>query len=293
MNPSSPRAWHEKITHKTSQPLNIIISSLEEGYPAHWHKEFEIVYILGDGMQIAVGGQTFDLRHRDILLINSCEVHQNFANPDGCAKIILQLGTAPFGSYGEQVFNQRILQPHLSFDDNTTMMETAPGVMHRALEQQILEIKQEWDHKQNGYELVIHARMHDLMTLLVRDVDREAYTGEALTKRKIRLEQLDRLEGVLKYMESNPEHSLTLKEAAEISGYSLYHFSRLFKEATGLTYVDYVNAFRAHYAGQLLLGSEMSITEAAYRAGFNSIETFNRVFKKVNGCTPTLYRSKI
>ncbi|MFC3745327.1 helix-turn-helix domain-containing protein [Paenibacillus sp. GCM10012306] len=289
----SIRAWHEKIRHKTSQPLNIIISSLEEGYPAHWHKELEIVYILGEGMQIGIGGEIYTLRTRDILLINSCEVHQNFANPNGCAKIILQLDKLPFGVWGDLIFNQKILLPHLrpaiTDDQNNSWQVT----LHGELERLILDIHREWEGKSDGFELIITARMHDLMALLLRLVPREVYSKEALAKRKIRLEQLDRLEGVLNHIENHPGSEMTLKQAADISGYSIYHFTRLFKEATGVTFVDYINIFRANYAGQLLLGSDMSITEAAYRAGFNSIETFNRVFKKVNGCTPTLYRSKI
>ncbi|MFE4711437.1 helix-turn-helix domain-containing protein [Paenibacillus sp. NPDC056722] len=293
MAPPSIRVWHEKIRHKTSQPLNIIISSLEEGYPAHWHKELEIVYILGEGMQIGIGGEIYTLRTRDILLINSCEVHQNFANPNGCAKIILQLDKLPFGAWGDLIFNQKIVQPQLRPAVTDEQTNTWQATLHGELERLILNIQREWEGQSDGFELVINARMHDLMALLLRQVPREIYSKEALTKRKIRLEQLDRLEGVLNHIENHPGSEMTLKQAADISGYSIYHFTRLFKEATGVTFVDYINIFRANYAGQLLLGSDMSITEAAYRAGFNSIETFNRVFKKVNGCTPTLYRSKI
>ncbi|MFF2910547.1 helix-turn-helix domain-containing protein [Paenibacillus sp. NPDC057934] len=293
MAPPSIRAWHEKIRHKTSQPLNIIISSLEEGYPAHWHKELEMVYILGEGMQIGIGGEIYTLRTRDILLINSCEVHQNYANPNGCEKIILQLDKLPFGAWGDLIFNQKIVQPHLGPAVTNEQINTRQIALHGELERLILDIQREWEGQSDGFELVINARMHDLMALLLRQVPREIYSKEALAKRKIRLEQLDRLEGVLNHIENHPGSELTLKQAADIAGYSIYHFTRLFKDATGFTFVDYINAFRAKHAGQLLLGSDMSITEVAYRAGFNSIETFNRVFKKVNGCTPTLYRSKI
>jgi AraC-like DNA-binding protein len=289
----SIRAWHEKISSKTSQPLNIIISSIEDGYPAHWHRELEIVYILGDGMQIGVDGRIYTLHTRDILIINSCEVHQNYANPNGCAKIILQLDKQPFGVYGDLIFNRKILQPHILPSYSGAPLVTDQSTLHKALERQILAISQEWNDKSDGFELVINARIHDLMAVLLRDVPQEAYAREDLAKRKIRLEQLDRLEGVLEQIENHPEANLSLQQAADISGYSTFHFTRLFKEATGFTFVDYANAFRVNYTEKLLLESDMSITEVAYKAGFNSIETFNRVFKKVTGCTPSIYRSKI
>jgi len=290
---SSSRAWHEKINRSSNQPFNIIVSSLEEGFPAHWHKELELVYILRDSMQIGIGGEIYNLQTRDILLINSCEVHQNFANPNGCMKIILQLDKQPFGAYGDFIFNRKVLQPHITPSATGQLTDNNQSHLHRELERQILDICSEWEGKSDGFELVINARVHDLMVVLLREVPQKAYTKEALSKRKIRLEQLDRLENVLKHIESHPEDDISLKQAADISGYSAFHFTRIFKEATGFTFVDYVNVFRVNYASQLLMVSDMRITEAAYGAGFNSIETFNRVFKKVNGCTPTVYRSKI
>ncbi len=140
-----------------------------------------------------------------------------------------------------------------------------------------------------GYKLASKARIHDLSAVLIRYMPMEAYLPE---ERTIRLQQLERLDTVCKYIEQNYHTDITLEQAAKVCGFSLHHFSRFFKETAGMNFVHYVNAFRIDKAKLLLQDREASITDIAYQVGFNSIETFNRVFKKLNNCTPTVYRSK-
>ena len=59
-----------------------------------------------------------------------------------------------------------------------------------------------------------------------------------------------------------------------------------------MTLNEYLNSVRVKKAEEYLLDMDISITEAAYMSGFNSIQTFNRVFKKIKGCTPTEYRKR-
>jgi AraC-like DNA-binding protein len=117
----------------------------------------------------------------------------------------------------------------------------------------------------------------------------EAYSLQEKTKR---LEQMERLDKVLKYIENDYGSEISLQSAAEVSGFSVTYFSRFFKEATGTNFVDYVHTFRANVAMSMLSNNDESVTEIAFRSGFNSIETFNRVFKKVTGSTPSVFRSK-
>ena len=83
---------------------------------------------------------------------------------------------------------------------------------------------------------------------------------------------------------------LSVEDLASRAGFSVYHFSRLFKENTGMTCHNYLVARRIIYAKTLLVDDTIPITEIAMRSGFNSIATFNRLFKAQIGYTPTEYR---
>ncbi|RXZ79794.1 AraC family transcriptional regulator [Paenibacillaceae bacterium] len=275
MNP-----WHEKITLKTDNPLRIIVGHEEAGMPSHWHEEIEIVHILEGHLHIAINDDTYALRSRDILLISSCAGHRFYPNPAGCGKIILQIGKSVFGDYSDGVLGRRFTSPLLTPEDE----------LHGKLEPIIHAILHEWGEGGEGFELVIKARIHDLGAVIIRSVPMEAYSQQERTRQ---LEQLERLRNVMSHIEQDYASGITLQQAADLAGYSPTYFSRFFKEVTGTGFVDYVNEFRASVAMSLLQSSYgESVTDIAFQAGFNSIETFNRVFKKVSGLTPSQFRNK-
>lgn len=79
---------------------------------------------------------------------------------------------------------------------------------------------------------------------------------------------------------------------AALAGFSKFHFSRLFKQYTSLTFNEYLNHRRLKAAEELLAAPDLSITEIALRSGYASLSTFNRLFKQIKHCTPTEYRAK-
>ena len=95
---------------------------------------------------------------------------------------------------------------------------------------------------------------------------------------------------VLKYIDTNYMNDITLDQLADVAGYSKYHFSRIFKQYSSMSYLRYINARRTKAAEQLLLGPEMPITEVAMRSGFRSLTTFNRIFKEIKHCTPSDFK---
>jgi len=100
------------------------------------------------------------------------------------------------------------------------------------------------------------------------------------------------IQPVLEILVTQPETKLSLEEAAKIACMSYSNFSRTFKQLIGYSYVDYCNIMRVQHAEELLIGSDLSVTEIAQKLNFGSINYFNRVFKKFNGNTPMQYRKK-
>ena len=66
--------------------------------------------------------------------------------------------------------------------------------------------------------------------------------------------------------------------------------SRLMKQRTGKSFVDFVNDYRIGFAARWLTETKQTIAEIAFRCGFYNISNFNRIFRKIKGCTPGEYR---
>ena len=94
------------------------------------------------------------------------------------------------------------------------------------------------------------------------------------------------------YMEANLKNPITMSEAADAAGYSLYHFSRIFNQATGHSPYDYVIRRRLSEAARELINTDKKIIDIAFDAGFESLRTFNRTFFRFMKDTPSKYRKK-
>ncbi len=92
------------------------------------------------------------------------------------------------------------------------------------------------------------------------------------------------------YIQENCHRDLSLDEVSRKMDLSPYYFSKLFKEETGTTFVEYMTGLRIQRAQELLLMEEHSMKEICARVGYSDPNYFSRIFKKNTGMTPTEYR---
>lgn len=88
------------------------------------------------------------------------------------------------------------------------------------------------------------------------------------------------------------DQNLCLTTAADYLGTSIYVVSRLFKEATGKGFKEYVTDKRLELARERLETTNMNVSEIAAMAGFENAVYFSNIFKSKYGLAPTLYRKK-
>lgn len=95
----------------------------------------------------------------------------------------------------------------------------------------------------------------------------------------------------ISYMEQHYREGVTVEELAAVSNMSLSRFFPNFRNATGVTPIEYMNHYRVSRAIILLMNnSELSIENISEQVGFESSAYFRRVFKNVTGRTPREYR---
>jgi AraC-like DNA-binding protein len=86
---------------------------------------------------------------------------------------------------------------------------------------------------------------------------------------------------------------LSLTQVASAVNMSAFYFCKTFKKATGMTFTDYLARVRIEKVKNLLLNPHKRVSEAAYEAGFQSLSQFNRVFRRIAGESPTVYRERL
>jgi YesN/AraC family two-component response regulator len=85
--------------------------------------------------------------------------------------------------------------------------------------------------------------------------------------------------------------TIGLNDVAREARLSRFHFCRLFRAETGMSFHEYLNDLRVRQAKLLLANRFLRISEIAYTVGFNDLSHFDRTFRKKVGRSPTEYRA--
>jgi len=109
--------------------------------------------------------------------------------------------------------------------------------------------------------------------------------------RRLKAAAIRRMTVAIDYIESRFANDLSLAELSAYVGISKYHFLRTFKQASGMTPHQYVLGRRLRTAAAALRATRKPVARIALDHGFGDLSTFNHLFGRVMGSTPTTYRS--
>ncbi len=274
---------HEKGIFTKEFPFRLAINEqVDFIYPVHWHDAIELLYVEKNSFSITVNNGGFDLEEEDILFIANGDTHGFSTENNTGRRIFIQFDTSAFNSLG----SSSIIKPFIS---NTFKISHSDAPFHGKLKDHILSIMDSYDRKEFGYQLFLSARIYDILAIISSFLaDRAIPQSGTSTVRKIH--GLDRLSEAFKYIEANFMNDISLSDVAKAVGFSDFYFSRLFKDVTEKNFSRYLNEYRVKQAEYYLIKSGMSVSDIAYTVGFNSLVTFNRSFKSIKGCSPSIYK---
>ena len=86
------------------------------------------------------------------------------------------------------------------------------------------------------------------------------------------------------------DEKLSLNTAAHVANISANHFSALFSQNMGKTFIEYITALRMDKAKEYLRCTSMRSSEIAGEVGYKDAHYFSYLFKKTQGMTPSEYR---
>lgn len=102
-----------------------------------------------------------------------------------------------------------------------------------------------------------------------------------------------KLDKIIAYINRHYVRDIPLEEVASFAAMNPASFCRFFKYKTGKTFKEYVIEMRVGYACKLLAAEHQTVAQICFRSGFDSLSHFNRCFRKVTGCSPTLFRARL
>ncbi|GFI22657.1 transposon Tn10 TetD protein [Lachnospiraceae bacterium] len=273
---------YETIMYRSLNGIRLYHNRENEDYPVHWHRALEIIMPYRNTYSIKITNQSITLEEGDILLIPPGELHALSYSPNG-ERLIAQLDFSAINQLGGMDSLIHLSHPFMLLRKNDN-----PDFM-KELSYCLSEIEREYFANDLFAETAIYSLYLRFFTLLGRSTVNAAVKFPDIAPSK-QHEYLEKFMAVCNFINDHCTEDLTVDELAIRAGFSKSHFSRLFKQFTGMTCYAYLINKRIAYAERLLISPTLSIMDAAMQSGFNSLCTFNRIFKSVKDCTPSQYR---
>lgn len=260
------------------------INEETENYTPHWHTAIEIIMPLENLYTVRLDKQECVLQEGDILIIPPGTLHELIAPASGYRVILLVNYTTLSRFPGFSMLSSLLTNPILIGPGKAGSNDA-----YEFSRDMLLSIVDIYANDEPYWSLHINALF---LQLLIELNYWHTYSNKMLPqfssgKQK---EYIQKFNAVFDYIDHNYMEDLSLETVADAAGFSKFHFSRLFKQFTNMSFNEYLNTRRIQEAVALLSSQEMTITEVALMSGFPSISTFNRVFRNLKHCTPTEFR---
>lgn len=229
---------------------------------SHWHMEHKLIACREGSAQVMLDDTMFNITQQQCIFCHSGCVHYISASPDSLLLVCL--------------FNEKMYDPITSpFALENPVFEDRYGILPK-----LSEIRHELQNQPIFFECRTEAMIGEILV--------DVFRGEPLRKAQWQFSDvITRYKQLLNHIDLEYEH-ITYQNAVQFMNMSDAYFSRYFKRQAGMTFSQYLNVVRIEKAVQLLDSAPtMKITDVMLRCGFNTIRSFNRVFREVTGFTPT------
>lgn len=282
------------ITAITYQPQQLMICVLHEKSDADtlWAQISAVLYsAMGQEYRVCPGTmveQVTDLRASYLRsLARTSENEENGPEPENAVTRAIQQFAESLETGNVTLIRNSLEMVESQLAATKESEQHKTYYCYKLMNTYLAKAKNMRNYKMEAEHLITFGDEKQLFEMLHQSVERfcvQNAKAEQVTAGRLRTE-------LLAYIETNFNNkNLSLVMVADHLNTSVYIATRLFKEATGKNFKDYVLDKRMEYAQELLKTTTMKIAEISGMAGFESAEYFSSVFKSRYGMTPTRYR---
>ncbi len=266
--------------------FNMSTGYKERRYKMHWHSYGEIMLVgPGDTNIYKVNQSIYELVPGDFVLIWPMEMHE-VIDADREQALVIQFSNAFMNSLFDL---QRIM--HFYRNLHVICINSHPELV---AELTVIANKMKDVFFGDGPNRELRCCMLLMEFMHTLDMHRGEYSEDPGEEEQNSYSDdvMRRMMSVAEYIKSNlTADDLSQGTMAEMAGVSKDYFSRIFKNVTGMNYSKWLNMIRLEKATEMLTLDDRSLTEVAMLSGFQSIPSFNRVFRSEKGMTPSEYRA--
>ena len=271
----------EEIEYRALSGISITYENAPTHYRAHWHNAAEFMVILKDHCVFRIGDQEYRASKGDLVLIWPREIHEIISTPEE--------GTA-FIQFSPTLLEQNLdLVSIYRLITRCHIIEAAkaPDVTE-AVADKLSKIREIFETHEYLGETKCKVLIYEILLRISGYVIRER--GQQFGEKDLIGPYWSYIRKICSYIVEHSSEKLTETDVADAVGLSPFYFSKLFRKYMQTSFPAYLSGIRVRTAIRLLADEDLTITDCAFQAGFQSTTTFNKAFRDTTGYSPREYR---
>lgn len=270
----------EKTTYEDDFPISIRIMHVSE-YPAHYHLDHEIVYVLNGSIRLKNGSSSYILEEGDVFTNSGNEVHGIYSDGINNTVAIIQLSNQFFSKYFP-LLSKACFRTYVN-DDKYQQLDT--------LRKMLIKILLNYTKRSFNYKRSCTEQMIDVIKYLKKHFNLFAFENNVVVNFKSDNPVIvKRISNIINYIYGNHSSKLTLETLSEREHLSTFYLSHLVRDYMGISFQELLFFARVEMSEIPLLDTDKRISTIAKDSGFSTTAYYNKYFVKWFGHTPQEHR---
>ncbi len=269
------------LDQREFNPLNNYFNQLVYAigsYHYNWHPQIELLWLLQGQIEVNVDGARYTLAQDGLMSINPNIGHATFAQTPDSIALRLHIDPEFYRYQGVNVLTGQFTlnSAQRQFHPNYTTLRQSLAQLYLGQVSDSLSV-----FEQNALFYQISSVLYQDFFNLQPDIQ----APTALNS--------DQLNIATAYLDTHYQREITLESLAKFCNYSPSYLSKLFKTQLGINFYEYLVRCRLQHAVYALADHRQKIVDVALASGFKEVKSFNAMFKKHFGQTPSAYRKTL
>lgn len=258
---------------------------VKELFSLHWHEHIEIILVLEGWLDIEIENEPFRFSAGEIAVINPRCLHvcPNFERTTKlyCLMADMDIFRSRYVDTSDERYINPLVEGKVSF---RTKIED-----DESLRELIRKCYMIFSKEEKAYQLQVKSCLFALIYKLFRDYEYENINDPR--KRFVPVAR-ERVNAILSYVDDHYAEKIRLEDLVDVVHINKFYICKIFQQCTGKTLLNYINIVRVQKAVEKLITSNDPVTDIAFSVGFQDINYFSRIFKRVMGVSPTEIRKR-
>lgn len=252
----------------------------------HWHEEAEIDFIHNGSAEYQAGSEVFEGQPGDIMFFAPGTLHAVRSLPGRSVETdVLIFHPDMLGANGKDQCALSFLRPLIKGTKKPIACIHPGDEGYSALSACLKELFTS-QYEQTPYsELKLREKLFLFLCLLYEN----GYIKD-VTENRTALHYTDQVKTALNYIQNHYQEQITIEQLANLCHFSKPYFMSFFRQAVGLSCMEYILQLRLKLAENLLRTTDRPVAEIALECGYRNLSNFNRQFKDYYHTTPREYR---